>query len=64
MTTMKTKAERDYIIDLMTVASLLNKVLNTLEADSDEHGDDQFEGLLDSVLTALTKCENLLKERL
>ena len=61
---MKSKAERDYIIDLMTVASLLNQALNTLEVDSDEHGDGRFEDLFDSVLTALTKCENLLKERL
>lgn len=61
---MKSKEERDLIMDLMTVASLLNQALNILDENSDDCSDSQFDELLDSVLTALTKCENLLKGRL
>ena len=61
---MKTKAERDLIMNLMTVESLLNQALNVLDDNSDDFSDSQFDELLDSVLTSLTKCEDLLKERL
>lgn len=61
---MKTKEERDYIMDLTNVMSLLNKALNTLEENSDDHSDDKFETLYETVQNAMTQCAELLKDKL